>query len=55
MKLFIKSQEDWIAFVNGTPVFAYQNPIGEYYKEILVAHNEIISVIGNVVEIIKRY
>lgn len=55
MKLYLLSKEDWVNFVNGKHVIAYKTPVEGYYKEILVAHNEIVLVKPNTVTIIKKY
>lgn len=55
MKLYLLTKQDWIRFVSGEYVIAYKEPVENYYKEILVAHNEIILIKPNTVTIIKKY
>lgn len=57
IKVYLKSKQDWIDFVNGGEVIAYRNPIDNFYKEILIANNEVLS-FGydyNTIKIVKKY
>ena len=55
IKVYLKSKQDWIDFVNGGIIVVYRNPVDNYYKEILVANNEVVSVGYDTVKIVKKY
>lgn len=55
MKVYLASKQDWIDFVNGRTIVAHKNPIENFFKEILVAFNELESVELNTVTITKKY
>lgn len=55
MKVYLKTKQDWVDFVNGKHVVAHKNPIDNFYKEILVSEIEVVLFEVNTVTIIKRY
>jgi hypothetical protein len=54
MKVYLKTKQDWIDFVNGKIVTAHKK-LDNYFKSILVSEIEIVVIELNVVSIIKKY
>lgn len=55
MKVYLLNEMDWINFVTGKYVVAFIEPLENYYKGILVAFNEVVSIKSNEVTIIKKF